>query len=559
MEPFGTEALTAVLALVGIVIVIAALLSGYIERSNIPQVGVFLALGAVLGPSGLGLLNVSLDSPILRIVATLSLALVLFTDAVSLSITEVRKHTRLAFWVLGPGTMLSTAMIALAGWWLLGLPAPAALILGAALASTDPVLLRGLLRRPDIPADARQALRLESGLNDVVLLPVVLAAMVFLGGASQGSGPTNWPKFAMDLFLLGPGAGVLVGLLGVATLDLVRRRVGLRRDYESLYSLGVAFAAFAAAEAVHGSGFLAVFTAGLTISALDVELCDCFLEYGETTAELALLFTFVLLGASLIWSGFTVLTLATGLFALIAILVRPVAFLASLAPMKLENRSRFIIAWFGPRGLSSLLLILLPVFAGAQGAENLFSLCCLVVVASVALHGGSIMAVGRFTDRAATVPDVPQPAPTIEDELEPVATNSSGATESEAVEISPERITIPELQQLQQNGRKVILLDVRRERNFQESGRVAVGAVRVNPDGPVESARERKLPQDTLLVAFCKCPDEKTSGRVARELKQAGWLDVRALVGGWNAWEAAGLPTAPQPSGAGNRPATDVR
>ena len=180
MEPFSAESFAAVLALVGIVIVVAALMSGFIERSNIPQVGVFLALGAVLGPYGLGLLNVTLDSPFLRVVATLSLALVLFTDAVSLSIKEVRKYASLALLVLGPGTILSAALIALAGWWLLGLPPIAAILLGAALASTDPVLLRGLLRRPDVPSDARQALRLESGLNDVVLLPIVLVCMILL-------------------------------------------------------------------------------------------------------------------------------------------------------------------------------------------------------------------------------------------------------------------------------------------------------------------------------------------------------------------------------------------
>ena len=86
-------------------------------------------------------------------------------------------------------------------------------------------------------------------------------------------------------------------------LEFERKRTGVRRDYESIYSLGLAFAAYAAAESVHGSGFIAAFAAGLTISALDVELCDCFLEYGETTAEMALLFTFVLFGTSIIWSG----------------------------------------------------------------------------------------------------------------------------------------------------------------------------------------------------------------------------------------------------------------
>jgi len=171
------------LALVGIVIIIAALLSGLIDKSDVPQVGVFLALGAILGPAGLGLLDVTLDSPILFVVATLSLTLVLFTDAVSLPIAEVRRNARLAFIVLGPGTVLSAALIALAGWYLLDLSPAAAAVLGAALASTDPVMLRGLVRRSGLSDTVRLALRLESGLNDIVLLPVILLALPFLNNS----------------------------------------------------------------------------------------------------------------------------------------------------------------------------------------------------------------------------------------------------------------------------------------------------------------------------------------------------------------------------------------
>ncbi len=392
MEFFNPHFFVLTLALVGVVIIIAALLSGLIDRSDLPQIGVFLALGAMLGPAGLGLLDITLESPILRIVATLSLVLVLFTDAVGLSIAEVRRHGALAFRVLGPGTLLSAGLIALAGWLMLGLPLAGAAILGAALASTDPVMLRGLLRRPGLPGPVRLALRLESGLNDAVLLPVVLLAMPFLGHGGFPS-QTEWARLGLDLFLLGPGAGIAVGLLAIAALEMIRRKTGVRRDYESLYSLGVAFAAFAAAEAVHGSGFLAAFAAGITIAALDVELCDCFLEYGETTAEMTLLFTFVLFGSSLIWSGFTVLSWPVFFFAVIVVSIRPIAFFVSLAGTRLDFRSRLLIAWFGPRGLSSLLLILLPVFAAVPGTEPLFFICCLIVLLSVALHGGSLMLV----------------------------------------------------------------------------------------------------------------------------------------------------------------------
>lgn len=472
--PLGADPFLVTLSLVGAVVIVAALLSGLIERSGVPQVGVLLALGAILGPFGLGLIDIKLDSPILRVVSTLSLALVLFTDALSLSLEHIRKHARLALLVVGPGTLLSAALITVLGRWLLGLPWPLAAILGAALASTDPVLLRGLMRRPDLPSATRLALRLESGLNDVVLLPIVLVAMALLGNRALDE-PGAGTRMALQLFLLGPGAGAAVGLLGVATLDLVRRRLGVRRDYESLYSLGICFAAFAAAESVHGSGFLAAFAAGMTISVFDVELCDCFREYGETTAELALLFTFVLLGSSLIWSGLPGAGGAEWLFAIVCLLVRPLALVLSLLPARLDRRSLFLIAWYGPRGLSSLLLVLLPVFARTPGSARLFELCSLVVLLSVVLHGGSLMFAGRSAKRE----------------------------EQEEEESLPETIEIPEMLRLQSAEEPVIVLDVRTARSLESSDLRAVGAVRVDPERPVQEAERLHLPREAWLVAFC--------------------------------------------------------
>ena len=497
MEVFNVDFFVLTLALVGVVIIIAALLSGLIDSSDLPQVAVFLALGAMLGPAGLGLLDVTLESPILRVVATLSLGLVLFTDAVSLSIAEVRRHAALAFRVLGPGTLLSAALVSLAAWKLLHLPFPAAAILGAALASTDPVMLRGLLRRPDLPEQVRLALRLESGLNDAVLLPVILVAIPFLG---QGTflTRTEWARVGLDLLLLGPGSGIAVAVLGTSALEMIRRKTGVLRDYESIYSLGIAFTAYAAAEAVHGSGFLAAFAAGLTIAALDVELCDCFVEYGQTTAEMALLFTFVLFGTSLIWGGLTVVDWPVAVFALVALLIRPVAFFISLAGTNLDFRNRMLIAWFGPRGLSSLLLILVPVFAGVPGTEPLFFICSFFVLLSIAVHGGSLM----FLKRDKSLARVPAIAET------PLACNVSTDPPAEATSTTGtnqrgELITIPEMRAIQQSGAPNLVLDVRAERNLAGSDTRAQGAVRVPPERPVERLKELDVPRQTWLFAFC--------------------------------------------------------
>src|ERR1043165_4051322 len=157
------EKLVAGLALIGIVIIVSALLSGLVDRSGLPWVAVCIFIGAALGPFGLGVFNMQLESPILRVAATLSLTLVLFTDAVTLNTKQVKQNAGLAFRMLGPGTIVCAALTALAAWWLLGIAPASAAILGAALASTDPVLLRGLLRRRDISTQARQQYGIGGG------------------------------------------------------------------------------------------------------------------------------------------------------------------------------------------------------------------------------------------------------------------------------------------------------------------------------------------------------------------------------------------------------------
>lgn len=483
MPAFDPELFLSMLAMIGAVIIVSALFSSLVERTGVPQVLVFLAIGALIGPAGLGLLDAGVQSPILRVVATLSLALVLFTDALSLNMKEVREHKQLAALVLGPGTMLSGALIALLGWGLLGLSPALAAILGAALSSTDPVLLRSFIRQPLVPESVRQALRLESGMNDAILLPVVLVGITTLTSGEMTA--SEWGGLAIHVLLLSPLIGVLVAWVSIRTLEHIRRKVGvIRRDYESLYSLGVAFMTFALAEAVHGSGFLAAFAAGITIAAIDVELCDCFLEYGETTAEMALLFTFVLFGTSIIWTGFSAVTPPLAIFTALVFLARPLAFIPALLPAKTSWRNRALIAWFGPRGLSSLLLVLLAVFANTPGATTLVSICSLVVLCSVILHG--------FTPGLLLRKDESKDGQT------PVGESNHRDTETE-----PEYITIEEYKEALKRGEPVVVLDARTERSRDLDDLMPEGSVRINPDSAVADARRLKVSQDKILAALC--------------------------------------------------------
>lgn len=475
-------------ALIGIVVLVASLLSGVLERTRIPIVAVFLALGLLLGPWALGLVDIGFASPELQALSTLALALVLFSDAVTLDVRHLWLRRDLLVRILGPGTIVPGVLITIAGKFLLGLSWPAAAILGAALASTDPVLLRSVLRSRSLPETARTALRMESGMNDVVLLPVVVLSILLLGGAAHGAAGGEVPRSelvrsVLGLFLLGPGVGALIGWAGIIALGWVRDRFGLRRDYESLYALGLAFTAYAAAEAVGGSGFVAAFAAGLLVAAQDVELCDCFLEYGEATAEILLLLTFVALGTTLIWSGLEVIDGRNLLFATIALATRTAVLYPVLGGLHLHRREHLLIALLGPRGLSSLLLVLLAVFAGVPGAEHLFAVACLVVLLSVVIHG---VAIGVLLPSAPTsrevVPRTRVPVP---------------------VEEVPLRITIEELRAEQAGSGGVVIVDVRKERSFAEDPHLPGGAVRVNPEDAARDARTVRLPRESTLALYC--------------------------------------------------------
>jgi NhaP-type Na+/H+ or K+/H+ antiporter len=491
------EQFVLLLALIGIVIIASSLLSGAVERSGLPQVAVFVALGALLGPWGLALFDVGLDSPTLRVIATLALVLVLFSDAIGVDTRALREQRRLALLVLGPGTLIVAALIGAAGYALLGLSAAHAAIVGAALASTDPVLLRTVLRHKELPESTRVALRMESGMNDVVLLPIVLIAMSIAGPAA-GAESVPLSRALIELFLLGPILGALVGWVGIVMLVQVRDRIGVRRDYESLYALGLAFTAFAAAESVGASGFLAAFTAGLVIAAQDLELCDCFLEYGEATAEMFLLLTFVAFGASLLWMGLTVVDARTLAFASIALVARSATLYPVLARAGLDRRSCRLIVWLGPRGLSSLLLVLLPVFGGLPGAANLFAITSLVVLLSVVLHGSGIAVWLRRDTRergTSAAQRTPQQVTT-----EPRDTPPSGPLPPSSVLVHP--ISIDELRaRLHRNNLQIV--DSRSMRTWNQDGLKARGAIRIPPDDAVRAARELRLDQHGTLVVYC--------------------------------------------------------
>jgi len=482
--------LAGIFALVAVVLTVSALAAGVVERAPISFPMIFLGLGFLLGPLGLEVMDLDVHSPSLEAVATLTLALVLFLDAVNLEFARERKEWMVPALSLGPGTLVIVATVAGAGMWLLDMPPVAAFLLGAVLSSTDPVVLRDIVRDRRLPASVRQALRVEAGTNDVVVLPLVIVLAAVARGEVGGTG--DWFLFALQLLVLGPAAGFAVGAIGSDLMSRADAHFGIRREYQALYGVGLVLGAYACGVAVGGDGFLAAFAAGFAVTILDRELCDCFLEFGEAAAEIAMLLAFVMFGVAVSASLSLLPVWQTVALAILTIVVaRPLALglLLSLRGVALSTPARAFIAWFGPRGLNSMLFALLVVVSGVPGSELLFAVTGAVVIASVLAHGVTATPVtGWYARRVA--------AETLAEEREDTA---SGLFVSHVDDV--ERITVEDLHTLLGGASPPLVLDVRSRSQYQRDAGAIPGSIRVMLDDIAEwsvAQREKKL-----AVLYC--------------------------------------------------------
>ncbi len=481
--------LTTLLALAAIVLILAGLSEGFVSRAPLSFPIIFLGLGYYLGSQGV--ISTAADSPTLEAVGVLTLSLVLFLDAVRMKFDRSLGEWLVPSLVLGPGTILCLIIVAAAAHFLLGLGITASVLLGAILSSTDPVVVRDVVRDQRIPGAIRQALTTEAATNDVVVLPIVLITLAT--AQAQAATLGDWAILLGKLLVLGPAIGFAIGALGAWLMSRMDERYGIRREYQSLYGMGLVFASYTGAQALGGDGFLASFAAGAAIAALDLELCDCFLEYGDATSEMIMLFAFILFGAVLSTLVGTVPLAATlGLAAITLFVARPLAVAIVLRKAAVSGSARAFIAWFGPRGLASLLLALLAVQAGFPGSEMILAVTGVIVTVSVVLHGVSATPLTAWYARRVASQTLVEERVSTAREL--LRADASGKDEVPV-------ITPIELVQRLDGPDPPLVLDVRSRSSF-ESDRVGIaGAVRVPPDQVESWAAKRTRVQP--LVTYC--------------------------------------------------------
>jgi sodium/hydrogen antiporter len=468
--------LVAAFALAAVVLTLSALASGVVERAPLSFPIIFLGLGFLIGERGMGLLTLTPEDPTLEAIAILTLALVLFLDAVRMEAEEVRGAGLIPVLSLGPGTLIIICVVALGANLVLGTSLLESLLLGTVLASTDAVVLRDVVRNDRIPRSVRRALSIEAGTNDFVVLPILLVLIAVAN--EEAAGAAGWATLLAQVLLLGPLVGFAVGAVGAWSMARADAAFGISREYQALYGIGLVLLAYACAQSLGGDGFLAAFAAGFAVAVLNVELCDCFLDYGETTTEMAMLLSFILFGVVISEIALEVPLVPVLVLAVVVIFVaRPLAIGLVLRHAAVSNAARAFIGWFGPRGLNSLLLALLVVQNGVANSQFLLAVTGIVVSVSVVVHGASATPLSTLYGRALE-------RRTLQEEREGTAAGLFEGPAGETPRIKPE-----ELAKEMEGLNPPIILDVRTRSQYERDRTQIPGSVRVPTDRIEEWAR----------------------------------------------------------------------
>jgi len=377
----------AVLAF-GLLLVVGALGSGLARRSFLALTPLYVLVGFALGEGGLGFLDFQARSGFVADLASVALIVILFRDGLEVDGEMLQRHWTWPARKLIVAMPVTAAVVALAARVLLGLDWTSAFLLGALLSPTDPVLSSSVVTNPRVPRVVRHSLNLESGLNDGLALPPVLAlsAALVVGGSDE----FVWWRFVLQDVGLGLAFGLAAGLL--ASLLLPRgeyTRETMPAHQRALYALGVAFATFGITVLPpHGNGYIAVFVCAIVLGVRRPDVRHYVEQRSDDVIEIVKLGVFVVFGSLLTLDGlFTDGWSAVALVAVTLLLARPIAVWIALAGLRVDWATKAFMSWFGPRGVATMTFSLLVLTQAIPGGERLFQLTALVVLCSIVAHG----------------------------------------------------------------------------------------------------------------------------------------------------------------------------
>ena len=378
------------LAILAAFVFLYSTVGGGLERTPINGALVFTAFGLLFGPLGLDLLDLDVGAEGLRTLAELTLAMVLFTDASNSDLGVLKKNIRIPGRLLLVGLPLTIVFGFGVGVVLFGgLTLLEVAILATMLAPTDAALGKAVVSDERVPANLRQGLNVESGLNDGICVPILF---VFLGlavaASGQGGGEVSPLMLVVEEIGVGAAVGIGLTLLGTWALRQAAGRGWISETWRQLPVPALAVTCFALAQALGGSGFIAAFVGGLLFGAIAKEHKPKYLLAAEGTGDTLSLITWVVFGAAVVGQSIDAFSWQVVLYAILSLtVVRMLPVFLVLGGMNLRSDEKLFAGWFGPRGLASIVFAVIVLNEHLPGGHTIAMTAVCTILLSVILHG----------------------------------------------------------------------------------------------------------------------------------------------------------------------------
>jgi NhaP-type Na+/H+ or K+/H+ antiporter len=388
----------AVLLFGGLLAVVAAL-SGLIHGTVLSASVLSVAFG--IGLAAVGVVEVDAGDQSIVELIELALILTLFSDGMFVERELLRRHWSPVARALAIAMPITMVLLALAAKALFpSLDWAEAFLLAAVLSPTDPVVTSAVVTSRLVPSAVRHTLNLESGLNDGLALPFVLFFLVL---ATPGGSPGGEAAKLVGEALAGGAIGAALGALG-GRLHPHLPGGGMTARYEGIYAVGFALVAFGLSEVTIGNGLIAAFVCGIAMAASEREVPQGFVEFAENASTIFQVLTFFVFGALIVATGFDHSIPPLIAFVAFALLVaRPVAVLLALLRTGLPRSERRFMAWFGPKGVASMLFALFVLKSGVDHGELIFDVAAIAIICSIVAHGLTDTVGARWLARRAGI------------------------------------------------------------------------------------------------------------------------------------------------------------
>jgi NhaP-type Na+/H+ or K+/H+ antiporter len=378
------------LAIIAGGLLLYSLVSGRLQGTVVTAPLVFIVFGFVIGAGGLGVAMLNPGHSVIHFIAEFTLILVLFSDAARIDINSVRQDHNLPTRMLliglplaiVVGTLIAVTLFPAFSMW-------EAALLAALLAPTDAALGQSVISEKAVPVRIRQAINIESGLNDGIALPGVFM-LAALAGTAHGAMPASeWLRFGLLQVVLGPLVGIAIGYVGARVLDESIERGWVNESFQGIGILSLAVLTYVAAELVGGNGFIAAFVGGMVFGNSIRHPCTFLFEFMESEGQLLMLITFLVFGAALLPEGLAHLNAMNFLYAVLSLtLIRMIPIAISLLGSGVRLPTQLFLGWFGPRGLASILFVLLILEeSNVPHRDQLLAITVITVALSALLHG----------------------------------------------------------------------------------------------------------------------------------------------------------------------------